>query len=232
MKIYPAIDIMSGKVVRLNQGRRETKKVYGDPLKTAREFENYVDKVHVVDLDGAFSGKPSNLQQVKEVLDQTGLSVQLGGGIRNEQDLKSVKDIGVENPIIGTKALEPDFLKEVVTTFSGITVSLDIRSENLMVEGWKKSLNLDYREVFDELKLYVDRFIFTSVSSDGKLEGISNLEKFWEDQEVIYAGGVTRKNDLELLRDRGFDGAIVGKALYEGSLNLADITKLGGKYAG
>jgi phosphoribosylformimino-5-aminoimidazole carboxamide ribotide isomerase len=228
MKIYPAIDVMSGEAVRLEQGKKETKKVYGEPVEIARRFERYVDKIHVVDLDGAFSGTPSNLDTVREILTETELSVQLGGGIRTGKDLKSLEKIGVENPIIGTKALDSNFLEQSSRRFSGLTVSLDIHSENLAVEGWERHLEVDYRELFDELKQYVDRFIFTSVGADGKLEGITDLEKFWDDQEVIYAGGVTSRKDLEMLKTRGFDGAIIGKALYEEKLDLAEITGLRG----
>lgn len=225
MKIFPAIDVMDGEAVRLEEGKRETKKVYGEPVEIAKEFENYVEKVHVVDLDGAFSGSPKNLATVKEILSRTDLSVQLGGGIRTEEDLRTVKELGVSNPIIGTMALENDFLAGVAKKFAGLTVSLDVRSENLAVEGWERSLEVDYREVFDELKAHVDRFVFTSVGSDGKLEGVADLEKFWEDPEVIYAGGVTTSDDLALLESRGFDGVIVGRALYEGTLELAEITE-------
>jgi len=225
MNIYPAIDLMDGEVVRLVEGRRETKKVYGDPVSVARRFEEYVDMIHVVDLDGAFEGGPTNLSKIKEIIDQTELKVQLGGGIRTLDHLLSVKEIGVENPIIGTKALEQDFIERAADEVSGLTVSLDIRSKTLAVEGWKRSADLNYREVFHELSHYVDRFILTSVQSDGKLEGIESLEKFWTDQQVIYAGGVTSEDDLALLEKQGFDGAIIGKAIYEEVLDLERITK-------
>ncbi|MBS3787282.1 1-(5-phosphoribosyl)-5-((5-phosphoribosylamino)methylideneamino)imidazole-4-carboxamide isomerase [Candidatus Bipolaricaulota bacterium] len=225
MKIYPAIDVMEGEAVRLEEGKRETKKVYGDPVEIAKEFESHVDKVHMVDLDGAFSGKPKNLETVKEILCRTDLSLQLGGGIRTEKDLHTVKDLGVANPIIGTKALEKGFLEAVAKKFTGLTVSIDVRSEYLAVEGWQKSLELSYREVFDELKAQVDRFVFTSIVSDGKLEGVAEVKKFWDDQEVIYAGGITSLEDLEFLEYRDFHGAILGRALYEGTLNLAEITE-------
>ncbi|MBS3735960.1 MAG: 1-(5-phosphoribosyl)-5-((5-phosphoribosylamino)methylideneamino)imidazole-4-carboxamide isomerase [Candidatus Bipolaricaulota bacterium] len=224
MKIYPAIDVMDGEAVRLEEGKRETKKVYGDPVKIAKEFESYVDKVHVVDLDGAFSGSPKNLVTVKKILSRTDLSVQLGGGIRTERNLRNVRELGVTNPIVGTMALEEGFLARVGKEFNGLTVSLDVRSESLAVEGWERTLEADYREVFDKLKYHTNRFIFTSVGSDGKLEGVAEVERFWSDQEVIYAGGVTSQEDLGFLEDRGFDGAIIGRALYEGNLDLAEIS--------
>lgn len=225
MKIYPAIDVMDGEAVRLQEGKRETKKVYGDPVEIAKEFERHVEKIHMVDLDGAFSGSPKNLATAKEILSRTDLSLQLGGGIRTEKNLHTVKDLGVANPIIGTKAFEKDFLERVSKKFTGLTVSLDVRSEDLVVEGWERNLEIDYREVFDKLKDHVDRFVFTSVVSDGKLEGVAEVEKFWDDREVIYAGGVTSPEDLAFLKSRGFDGAIIGKALYEGTLDLTEITE-------
>ena len=225
MKIYPAIDIMNGEAVRLEEGKKDTKKIYGEPLEIAKSFARHVDKVHIVDLDGAFKGTPENLSAVEAIINETDLAIQMGGGIRTEEDFKQIKSIGVENPIIGTKALDYGFLEEVVNNFSGVTISLDIRAENLAVEGWKKNLKVDYREVFEELKAYTDRFIFTAVGSDGKLDGIRKLDRFWKEEKVIYAGGVTSREDLKLLERQGFCGAIIGKAIYESKLDLAEITE-------
>jgi len=222
MKIYPAIDLMNGKAVRLKEGKRETKKIYGDPLDIAKEFAGHVDKVHIVDLDGAFTGELKNVEVVRRIISETGLAVQFGGGIRSFENLKRVKDIGVENPIIGTKAMNSDFLAKATEKFNGITVSLDMKPEGLAIEGWKRSVDVGYREVFAEMKEYTDRFIFTSVPSDGALEGVGNVKKFWSDQEVIYAGGITTLEDLRDLEARGFSGGIIGKALYENEIDLAE----------
>ncbi len=233
MKIYPAVDLMSGKAVRLKEGKKETKKVYGNPVEIAEEFARQVDKIHVVDLDGAFSGKLKNIDVVREILSKTDLKVQFGGGIRSIQTLKKVKSIGVENPIIGTKAMDRNFLAKATKKFEGITVSLDMKPDGLAIEGWKESVNVGYREVFEEMKTYTDRFIFTSVSSDGTLEGVGDVKKFWGDQDVIYAGGISSLEDLKELEIRGFSGGIIGKALYENRINLGQaIESFGDKHAG
>lgn len=108
-RIYPAIDIMDGKVVRLYKGKKDEVKVYGDPLKFAEKFSEYVDKIHIVDLDGAFSGKPQNLDIVEKIIRDVGVRVQIGGGFRDYESIKKAYDIGVENVIIGTKALDISF---------------------------------------------------------------------------------------------------------------------------
>lgn len=233
MQIYPAIDLMDGQVVRLEEGKRERKKIYGRPMAFADEFSRHVDKVHVVDLDGAFTGKPRNLDVVREIIRKTGLTVQFGGGIRTLATLKEVKDAGVDNPIIGTKARDLKFLELASGKYQGITVSLDAGQEGLMIEGWSKSTSVSSREAFDKFKRYVDRFVFTAVSKDGKLEGVKDVEKFWGDREVIYAGGVTTLRDLTRLKKWGFGGAIIGKALYEGNLDVEEvINALGDEDAG
>lgn len=225
MQIYPAIDLMDGEVVRLTRGKRETKKVYGDPLKVARKFSRYVDKVHIVDLDGAFSGTPVNLGKVKEIAGETDLDIQLGGGIRTVEDLQCVLAAGVRNPIIGTKALDESFLKQAVDESSGLTVSLDISSEGLATDGWKKGGSISHRQGYDLIRRYVKRFVVTVISHDGTLVGARRIERFWEDEEMIYAGGVASVQDVKILEDVGFDGVIIGKALYEGNLAMEDLQK-------
>ncbi len=223
MQIYPAIDLMDGEVVRLTRGKRETKKVYGDPLVVARKFSRYVDKIHIVDLDGAFSGSPVNLDKVKEIAGETNLEIQLGGGIRTVENLRGVMAAGVRNPIIGTKALDESFLEQAVDESSGLTVSLDISSEGLATDGWKKGGSISHRQAYDLTRRYVKRFVVTAISQDGTLAGARRMERFWEDEEMIYAGGVASVKDVEALEDVGFDGVIIGKALYEGNLALEDL---------
>lgn len=230
MRIYPAIDIMDGKAVRLEEGKKERKKVYGRPLEFAKEFSRFVDAVHVVDLDGAFAGKPKNLGVVSEMLEETELRVQLGGGIRGMDTLRTVTEIGVRNPIIGTKARDLEFLSKATDECEGLTASLDAGEEGLMLEGWETETKVSPSEAFQEMQGLVDRFVFTSINRDGKLEGIGEVERFWEKEEaeVIYAGGVTSAADIEKLEARGFDGAIIGKALYESELGLKEALAAGG----
>lgn len=232
MKIYPAIDIMNGRAVRLEEGKKERKEVYGLPLDFAKEFSQTVGTIHIVDLDGAFSGKPKNLDAVKEIFEKTKLRVQLGGGIRSMDTLKTVKEIGVQNPVIGTKARDLEFLTQAAKECDGLTASLDAGEAGLMLEGWETATEVSPAEAFAEMKEAVNRFVFTSVTRDGKLEGVGEVERFWADEtvEVIYAGGVTGVADVLKLKRKGFDGAIIGKALYEGEIELEEAVAAGGEF--
>ncbi|NJE04762.1 1-(5-phosphoribosyl)-5- ((5-phosphoribosylamino)methylideneamino)imidazole-4-carboxamide isomerase [Thermococcus sp. M36] len=225
MEVYPAIDLMNGKAVRLYKGRREDVKVYGEPLEIAERFAGLVDKIHIVDLDGAFEGFPRNLDVVRRIIEETGLRVQLGGGFRTYEAIARAYEIGVENVIIGTKAFDLDFLERVTADFDGITVSLDSKGGRVAVKGWVES-GMEVREAYELLRDYVNRFVYTSVERDGTLTGIEEIERFWESEEFIYAGGVSSVDDLGKLAEIGFSGAIVGKALYEGLVTLEELMEV------
>ncbi|RLF87548.1 1-(5-phosphoribosyl)-5-((5-phosphoribosylamino)methylideneamino)imidazole-4-carboxamide isomerase, partial [Thermococci archaeon] len=177
MRIYPAIDLMSGKAVRLYKGRKDKVKVYGDPLEIASGFSEYVDKIHVVDLDGAFEGKPKNLDVVGRIIEETGLKIQLGGGFRDYESIAKAYSIGVENVIIGTKAFDLEFLEKVTQDFEGITVSLDARGGRIAVKGWEEESSITVEEAYERLKKYVNRFIYTAIEKDGTLTGIEKIER-------------------------------------------------------
>ncbi|MCO6041930.1 1-(5-phosphoribosyl)-5-((5-phosphoribosylamino)methylideneamino)imidazole-4-carboxamide isomerase [Thermococcus alcaliphilus] len=223
MEVYPAIDIMSGKAVRLYKGRKENVKVYGNPVEIAERFANYVDKIHIVDLDGAFTGNPQNLDVVKEIIDKTGMKVQIGGGFRSYESIAKAYKIGVENVIIGTKAFDTEFLEKVVRDFDGITVSLDARGGKIVLKGWVEESSLKVEEAYEMLKDYIDRFIYTATEKDGTLTGIGNIKRFWGKEEFIYAGGVSSIDDILKLKGTGFSGVIIGKALYEGKIKLQEV---------
>lgn len=225
MEVYPAIDLMDGKAVRLYKGRKDKVRVYGDPLRIAQRFAEFVDKIHVVDLDGAFEGFPKNLDVVERIIQETGLRIQLGGGLRSYEAIAKAYEIGVENAIIGTKAFDIGFLERITQDFEGITVSLDSRGGRIAVKGWVES-GLEVKEAYGILKKYVDRFIYTSVERDGTLTGIEEIERFWENEEFIYAGGVSSADDLRKLQEIGFSGVIVGKALYEGLVSLEELLEV------
>lgn len=225
MKIYPAIDLMDGKAVRLLRGKKEEKKTYGDPVEIANDFAEHVNKLHIVDLDGAFKGESRNLDVIEEIIDETGLKVQLGGGLRDFKTISEAYSIGVENAIIGTGAFDLGFIDELIQEFDGITVSLDSKDGKVMVEGWEAEKNVTVNRAYEMLSDRVDRFVYTSTDKDGALQGVGEKERFWEEEEFIYAGGVTFMEDLETLKRIGFDGAIIGKALYEDKLSLDEIIK-------
>ncbi|ASI98596.1 1-(5-phosphoribosyl)-5-((5-phosphoribosylamino)methylideneamino)imidazole-4-carboxamide isomerase [Thermococcus celer] len=222
MEVYPAIDLMGGRAVRLYRGRRDSVKVYGDPVEIAERFAGLIDKIHVVDLDGAFGGFPRNLDVVKEIINETGLRVQFGGGLRSYGAVARAYEIGVENAIIGTRAFDVEFLERITGDFDGITVSLDSRAGRVAVKGWLEE-GMDVREAYDFLRKHVNRFIYTSVERDGTLTGIEEIERFWGDGEFIYAGGVSSVGDVEKLMEIGFSGVVVGKALYEGKIGLEEL---------
>lgn len=225
MEVYPAIDLMSGKAVRLYRGRRESVKVYGDPVVIAERFAELVDKIHVVDLDGAFEGFPRNLDVVKRIIEETGLRVQFGGGLRSYEAVARAYEAGVENVIIGTKAFDIEFLRRVTDDFEGVTVSLDSRGGRVSVRGWLES-GMDVKDAYELLRDYVNRFVYTSVERDGTLTGIEEIERFWGSEEFIYAGGVSSAGDVERLAEIGFSGVIVGKALYEGLVTLEELLEV------
>ena len=225
MEVYPAIDLMGGKAVRLYKGRRDSVKVYGDPVKIAERFAELVDKIHIVDLDGAFEGFPRNLGVVARIIEETGLRVQLGGGFRSYGAVARAYEIGVENVIIGTKAFDLEFLEKVTSEFEGITASLDAKDGRVALRGWLES-GMEVKEAYELLRNYVDRFVYTSVERDGTLTGIEEIERFWESEEFIYAGGVSSVADLRKLAKAGFSGAIVGKALYEGRVALEELLEV------
>jgi len=225
MKIYPAIDIMRGRVVRLYQGRTDKIKKFGDPLKIASEFAKYVDKVHIVDLDGAFKGTPKNLHIVKRIIKDTGLKVQIGGGFRSYEAVEGAYSIGVENVIIGTGALDIGFLDRVVKDFRGITVSLDVRDGQVAIDGWRRMV-INVSEAFLFLRTRVGRFIYTEIERDGTMQGVRNIKPFWEEEEFIYAGGVSKSRDVLKLQKLNFSGVIVGRALYEGSITLPELLEV------
>ncbi len=222
MEVYPAIDLMDGKAVRLYKGRRDSVKAYGDPVKIAERFAELVDKIHIVDLDGAFEGFPRNLGVVKRIIDETGLRVQLGGGLRSYEAIERAYEIGVENVIIGTKAFDIEFLRRITGDFTGITVSLDSKGGKVAVRGWIES-GMPVERAYKALRDYVNRFVYTSIERDGTLTGTEEIERFWESEEFIYAGGVSSAKDVEKLAEIGFSGVIVGKALYEGLVTLEEL---------
>ncbi|MDR5703195.1 MAG: HisA/HisF-related TIM barrel protein, partial [Armatimonadota bacterium] len=187
--------------------------------------------LHVVDLDGAFRGVPHNLEAVGRILQSVRIPVQFGGGIRNRAALEQVFDVGVSRAILGTKALaDPDFLSEATRQFKDrIAVALDVKSRRVAVEGWLTTLPLDFLEAAKILvESGVRRLIYTDVSRDGAMTGpdLSGLTSLLDTVgvPVIASGGVSSMSDLEQLAQlapKGLEGVIIGRALYEGRIDLA-----------
>jgi phosphoribosylformimino-5-aminoimidazole carboxamide ribotide isomerase len=220
---------MNKKVVRLYKGDKKFVKEYGDPIMIAKKLSQFVDLIHIVDLDGAFEGSPKNLDVVQEIIKETGLKVEVGGGFRTYESIEKAYNIGVTYVIVGTAAFDLEFLRKVTQDFTNITVSLDVEKGKLKTKGWLENSNKNLKDAFEVFKQYTKRFIYTDTTKDGTLEGISSyINKFWNDEEVIYAGGITSVEDIKKLEIIGFDGAIIGKALYEGKIKLEDLK--GDKY--
>jgi phosphoribosylformimino-5-aminoimidazole carboxamide ribotide isomerase len=231
MDVIPAIDLIDGKCVRLIQGRYDRKMTYrDDPVKQAEDFVSAgAEWVHIVDLDGARVGKPVNVSSVKAIAELGKIKIEIGGGIRSESAVKRLLDIGAERIIIGTKAVS-DFkwFSRIAKKFSGkIALGIDARGSNVATHGWTQDSPqqlLDFAVQAAGLPLAV--IIYTDITKDGMMSG-PNFERTKALVEavnvpVIASGGVSSIDDIKKLAASGVAGAIVGRALYEGTLNLAE----------
>lgn len=238
MLIIPAIDLQGGSVVRLVQGYKE-KKVYSqDPVKVAKFWVKQGAKfLHIVDLDGAFSGTPKNLKIVKEIVRAIKIPVEFGGGVRSIDAIKSILKLGVARVVLGTRAVEDkEFLKKAFVKFKDqIIVGVDAKEDKVMVKGWKTGYkNTDALEFSLYLKeIGFKELIYTDTLKDGTLSGpnIGELKKLLKitGLKVIASGGVSKLGDLDRLRKlekEGLSGVIIGKALYEGRFTLPQALKI------
>lgn len=235
MLVYPAIDLRGGRVVRLHQGRAEAETAYeDDPTVPARQFlAAGAPWVHVVDLDGAFSGKPQNADAVGRIA-ATGLKVQLGGGLRDAETVADALASGASRVVLGTRAAaDPDFVQAMVAAHGGerIAVGIDARDGKVAVKGWVETLDLDATEMARNMaSLGVQTIIYTDISRDGTLEG-PNFEAQAAmaravEASIIASGGVGKDAHLEQFRDLHAEmpnlaGVIVGRAIYDGRIDLA-----------
>ncbi|MFT3782033.1 MAG: 1-(5-phosphoribosyl)-5-[(5-phosphoribosylamino)methylideneamino]imidazole-4-carboxamide isomerase [Nibricoccus sp.] len=236
MKIYPAIDIKGGRCVRLTQGRADQETVYADnPADVANQFKQAgAEWVHVVDLDGAFEGESKNLNVVRAIA-ATGLKVELGGGLRNRLSVERALGIGVSRVVIGTRAAESEeFVNQLVKSFGDrIAVGIDAKNGQVAVKGWVDTTGgtaLAMAQRMDQLG--VRTLIYTDISTDGMLTGpnIPAQEAMLRAVKcsVIASGGVSKREDVVKLAELAshfdnLDGVIVGKALYERRVDLADL---------
>lgn len=238
MLLIPAIDIKDGKCVRLRQGRMEDETVYSNnPLEVAdRWVKAGAKRLHIVDLNGAVTGKPGNADIIHSIAEaHPDITIQVGGGIRHEDTIQTYLDAGVNYVIIGTRAVTtPHFVSDVCLEFPGhIIVGLDARDGKLATEGWSKLSNHD---VVDMAKRFeedgVVSIIFTDIGRDGMMTAV-NIEATVDlcrqiTIPVIASGGITNMKDIEALCDiasEGVEGAITGRAIYEGTLDFAAAQK-------
>jgi len=234
MEIIPAIDLLNGKCVRLNQGNyNEVTKFNSDPVKQAQIWEKQgAQRLHLVDLDGAKTGEPINDQTIKEIKKSISIPIQLGGGIRNIERAKELLDIGIDRIILGTIAIENPELVSVLSKEypKRIAVGIDAKEGMVATRGWVKRSEITSLELAKQLnELELAAIISTDISTDGTLEG-PNIQALREIAEVsinpvIASGGIGSINDLISLVDlehEGIEAIIVGRALYDGSIDLKE----------
>ena len=229
MIIFPAIDLKDGKVVRLTKGVMDSAKVYSNtPWELAKRFEEMGAKwLHIVDLNGAFAGEPKNIEAIKKIRESTNLKIQLGGGIRDEETIKMYLELGIDRLILGSIAVKkPEFVKEMAKKYP-IVVGIDAIDGMVAVEGWAETSDMKATDLAKEFAASgVEAIICTDVGRDGMLSGV-NIEftkaiKEASGVETIASGGLKDISDIEALLEAGIDGVIVGKAFYEGTLDLKE----------
>ncbi|MBW2038390.1 MAG: 1-(5-phosphoribosyl)-5-[(5-phosphoribosylamino)methylideneamino]imidazole-4-carboxamide isomerase [Deltaproteobacteria bacterium] len=238
MLVVPAIDLKGGRCVRLRQGRMEEETVYSPaPGEVAMRWESAgAEWIHVVDLDGAVAARPMNIEAVKEIRRQVRAPLQLGGGIRDLRAIEEWLSFGIERVILGTAAYEgPSLIKEACQRYPGrIAVGIDAREREVMVRGWRKGTSLRAVDLAREMETYrVAVIIFTDISRDGMGGGI-DLDQAKEvaqavETPVIVSGGVATLEDIKAVKGLvpyGVIGVITGRALYEGTLDLAEAIRV------
>ncbi len=237
MKIFPAIDIKDKKCVRLIKGDFDNKTEYEtSPINQAGKYKDHGFKnLHIVDLDGALTGKTVNLDIVKEIVSKYDLKIEIGGGIRTTDNIKQYIDVGVEKVILGSGAIKnKEFLKEACEKFRNkIALGLDAKDGNLSVSGWKENLNVKTIDYLKEVNGYgVSRIIYTDINRDG-MKTSPNFEETVKIAEisncsVVISGGVSSINDIKRaknLNNKKIEGIIVGKAIYDGDIKLDELAK-------
>jgi len=237
MKIFPAIDIKDKKCVRLIKGDFENKTEYGmSPIDQAKKYKDHGFKnLHIVDLDGALTGETVNLDIIEEIVSKFDLKIEVGGGVRNFESIEKYTDAGVEKVILGSAAIkDKNFLKEACSKFQNkIALGLDAKNGYLSVSGWKENSNQLALDFLKKINDYgASRLIYTDINRDGtkaspnfeetsKLADISNCP-------VIISGGVSSIADIKKAKDlnnKNIEGIIVGKAIYDGDIQLDELAK-------
>jgi phosphoribosylformimino-5-aminoimidazole carboxamide ribotide isomerase len=239
MLILPAIDLKDGKCVRLLQGRKEDVTVYGDdPAAMATRWaDEGAEYLHVVDLDGAFTGESANLGAIRSIVDAIDIPCQVGGGIRDLGAVSRLLNIGVDRVIIGTVAVtHPDLVIQLIERFGPerIVVGIDARDGEVAIKGWETSAAMTVDELSRQIRSCgVKRVVYTDIARDGMLGGPNNEATVKLAKEsglkVMASGGVSTLDDIALLVEiegSGVEAVITGKALYEGSFSLADAIAL------
>ncbi|QEL56889.1 1-(5-phosphoribosyl)-5-[(5-phosphoribosylamino)methylideneamino]imidazole-4-carboxamide isomerase [Chromobacterium paludis] len=246
MLLIPAIDLKDGQCVRLRQGAMDDATIFSDdPVKVAAHWRDQgARRLHLVDLNGAFAGKPKNLSVIRDILGEVGqdMPVQLGGGIRDLDTIEAYLDMGLSYVIIGTAAVKtPGFLHDACDAFPGqVIVGLDAKDGMVAIDGWAKITNHNVIDLAKRFEDYgVNSVIYTDIGRDGMMTGV-NIEATVKLAQaltipVIASGGLTNLDDIRALcavEDEGIEGAITGRAIYEGSIDFAAAQTLADELAG
>ncbi len=231
MILFPAIDLYEGQAVRLYQGDYRQMTVYSpDPAALAQKFaETGATHIHLVDLEGARDGTTPNLQLIRRIAAETGLFVEVGGGIRNMDIARAYLENGVSRVILGTAAVtDPDFLQNALDTWGErVAVGADLRGGQVAIRGWQQTSDEGAEAFFDRMQgLGVSTMICTDISRDGGMRG-ANLELYRslakrQGLQIVASGGVSSLDDIKALREMNLYGAILGKAYYTGAVDLAE----------
>ena len=237
MKIFPAIDIKDKKCVRLIKGDFGNKTEYEtSPIDQAKKYQDHGFKdLHIVDLDGALTGRAVNLDIIQEVVSRHDLKIEIGGGVRTLDSIKKYVDMGVDKVILGSAAIKnKEFLKEACEKFKGqIALGLDAKDGNLSVSGWKENLNVKTADFLKEVNNYgVSRIIYTDINRDG-MKTSPNFDETIRIAElsncpVVISGGVSSISDIKKAKDlnnKKIEGIIIGKAIYDGDIKLDELAK-------
>ncbi|NER04666.1 MAG: 1-(5-phosphoribosyl)-5-[(5-phosphoribosylamino)methylideneamino]imidazole-4-carboxamide isomerase [Okeania sp. SIO3C4] len=236
IEIIPAIDLIDGKCVRLSQGDYNTKKVYNEnPVEVAKEFEGLgIKRLHLVDLDGAKKGQIVNIAVLEAITEATSLIVDFGGGVKTASDVQSVLDAGARWATVGSMAAkEPATFAEWVDTFGAdqIMLGADVKGFNIATSGWLETSELHiYDFLKEKLALGIQDVFCTDISKDGMLQGVAvdlykDLHERFPTMNLIASGGVSAEKDIWEAEKAGCSGVIIGKAIYEGKINLANLLK-------
>ena len=236
MKIFPAIDLRNGNVVRLLKGDYGQETVYNEnPLAVAKSFQKAgAEYLHVVDLDGAKDGETPNFTAVRDMIENTDLKVEIGGGIRTEEVIRKYAALGALRVIIGTMAIrDPEFTARMIRSYGkNVAIGVDISREKVAIEGWTNVTDTTVDEMFRSI---IDQgartIICTDIARDGAMEGTNTalyrrlVKEYGGYVDLVASGGISSEQELEVLAEIGVDGAIIGKALYTGAIDLAEVIR-------
>lgn len=236
MKLFPAIDILDGNCVRLLHGKFNEVTIYGSPLEMAFKWENQgADYLHIVDLNGALSGKQGNLEVIQNLVKSINIPIQMGGGIRSLDDIKlRLEETGVERVILGTVCCQnPDLVEKAISIYGNekIVCGIDAKDGNVAIKGWTEASKISPIDLGNQMKnIGVKYVVYTDISRDGALTGVNSKACIQlaeaTNLNVIASGGVNSLNDISTLKSHSMYGIILGKALYANKFSVRDAVEL------